>query len=75
MRPTDRQRHHEQQIKATLMKFRTGQTGPTKPQVKVKDQVQQKPLSQVLQKVEAMIREFKSKVSKPVISPDKNRAR
>ena len=73
MRPTDRQRQHEQQVKANLMKFRTGQTGTTKPQVKVKDQVQQKPLSQVLQKVEAMIKEFKNKVSKPVLSPDKNR--
>ena len=64
---------HDQQIRANLMKFRSGQTGPTKPQVKPKAQVKQKPFSQVLHEMENILKEFKRKFQKPVLSPDKNK--
>jgi hypothetical protein len=72
------QRKHDQKIRANLMNFRSGQTGPTKPikqLQKSKAQDKQKPFSQVLKEVENMLKEFKRKFQKPVLSSDKNRAR
>jgi hypothetical protein len=65
---------HDQKIRTNLMKFRSGQTGPTKPikqLQKSKHQDKQKPFSQVLKEVENMLKEFKRKFQKPVLSPDK----